>query len=202
MSTTQALHQALRVFQENRGWLRTAQALRMGIAPRTLYTLRDKGYIIRVARGLYRLADQPAHPHQDLLVVAQRVPKGVIGLISALAFYELTTQVPHQVYVALPNHAEKPRLDYPPLRLFWLSARPYRAGIQEHLIAGIPVRMYSPEKSIADAFKFRHKIGLDVALEALKRYLQREDVNLEELLAMARVDRVERVMRPYLEALL
>ncbi len=202
MYNTLSFHRALQAFQRNNGWLRTSQALRLGISPRTLYMLHRQGHIVRAARGLYHLADQPVPAHHDLPIVAQRVSKGVICLLSALAYYDLTTQVPHQVYVALPNHAEKPRLDYPPLRIFWLSERPYRAGIQEHRIGGIPVRMYSPEKSIADAFKFRNKIGLDVALEALKRYLQQGNVHLETLRAMARVNRVERIMQPYLEALL
>ncbi len=197
-----ARQNALRIFRQHHGWLRTSQALNLGIAPRTLYQLHAQGDIVRVARGLYRLADMPLDAHHDLLIVAQRVPRGVICLLSALAFHGLTTQNPHEVYVALPNHAEKPRLEYPPLRLFWLSEQPYRTGVQEENIGGITVRIYSPEKSIADAFKFRQKIGLDVALEALKRYLARSHSDVETLLAMARVNRVERILQPYLEALL
>ncbi len=199
---TPAERKALEIFSEYHGWLRTMQALQLGIAPRTLYALRDRGAIVQVRRGLFRLAGEGGEAEDDLLVVAQKVPKGVICLLSALAYYDLTTQIPREVYLALPNHAEKPRLDYPPLRLFWLTARVYHTGIQEHKIGGIPVRMYSPEKSVADAFKFRSKIGLDVALEALRRYLGRDGADVEALLEMARVDRVERVMRPYLEALL
>ena len=197
-----AQQKALQIFREQNGWLRTSQALRLGITPRTLYHLRDQGSIVRVTRGLYRLADQPLDPHHDILSVAQRVSNGVICLLSALAFYDLTTQIPREVYLALPNHAEKPRLDYPPLRLFWLSEQPYHAGIQEQSINGVTVRMYSPEKSVADAFKFRRKVGLDVAIESLKRYLARKESDIGVLLSMARVNRVERVMRPYLEALL
>jgi len=199
---TPAQRKALQIFSKHHGWLRTAQALRLGIAPRTLYALRDQGAIVQVRRGLFRLASEDVDAHHDLLVVAQKVPKGVVCLLSALAFYELTTQIPHEVYLALPNHAEKPRMDYPPLRLFWLSGQSYSAGIQEHRINGILVRMYSPEKSVADAFKFRKKVGLDVALEALKRYLAGNSPDVEGLLEMARVDRVASVMRPYLEALL
>ncbi|MBU1659865.1 MAG: type IV toxin-antitoxin system AbiEi family antitoxin domain-containing protein [Chloroflexi bacterium] len=201
MPKKETIQKAIQIFKQHHGWLRTGQAVHLGISPRTLYALRDAGKIIQLSRGVYRLADQPISQYQDLLVVAQRVSKGVICLLSALSFHGLTMQIPHQVYLALPNHAEKPRLDYPPLRLVWLSDRAYQAGIEEHLIEGLPVRIYSPEKSVADAFKFRNKTGLDVALEALKCYRQSDDFNVEKLLSMAQMDRVEKIIRPYLEVL-
>ncbi len=202
MSHQETIQHAIRIFRQNRGWLRTRQALQQGIAPRTLYSLRDAGIILQRSRGLYQLADMPISHNLDLLTVAQRVPKGVICLLSALAFHELITQIPHQVYLALPNHAEKPRLEYPPLRLFWLSERAYQAGTEEHLLEGVRVRIYGTEKSIADAFKFRRKIGLDIAIEALRNYRQSPGFDVEALLSMARVDRVEGIIKPYLEALL
>ena len=202
MPRQETVQHAIRIFRQHHGWLRTRQALQWGIAPRTLYYLRDVGIIIQRSRGLYQLADIPVSHNLDLLTVAQRVSKGVICLLSALAFYELTTQIPHQVYLALPIHAEKPRLDYPPLRLFWLSERVYHAGIETHSIEGVDFRIYSPAKSVADAFKFRNKIGLDVALEVLRNYRQSPDFDVEALLAMARVDRVEKIIKPYLEVLL
>jgi predicted transcriptional regulator of viral defense system len=202
MPTQKASQKAIEIFEQHHGWLRTGQAMRLGIAPRTLYALRDAGQIIQLSRGVFQLANQPISAHHDFLLVAQRVPKGIICLLSALSFYNLTTQIPHQVYVALPNHAEKPRLDYPPLRLFWLSDPVYQTGIQKLQWEGKPLRIYSPEKSVADCFKFRNKLGLDVALEALKIYRASADFNVEKLLAMARVDRVEKIMRPYIEAVL
>lgn len=201
MPKKETIQKAIQIFKQHHGWLRTGQAVHLGISPRTLYALRDAGKITQLSRGVYRLANQPISQYQDLLVVAQRVSKGVICLLSALSFHGLTMQIPHQVYLALPNHAEKPRLDYPPLRLVWLSDRAYQAGIEEHLIEGLPVRIYSPEKSVADAFKFRNKTGLDVALEALKCYRQSDDFNVEKLLSMAQMDRVEKIIRPYLEVL-
>lgn len=201
MPRDETIQRALRIFREHHGWLRTAQAMRLGIAPRTLYALRDSGLVVQRSRGLYHLAEAPVSQHLDLLIVAQRVAKGVVCLLSALSFHGLTTQIPHQVYLALPNHAEKPRLEYPPLRLFWLSGQTYQAGIEEHLLDGVRVRIYGAEKSIADAFKFRTRIGLDVALDALKNYRQSPHFDVEHLLSMARVDRVESVLRPYLEAL-
>jgi predicted transcriptional regulator of viral defense system len=198
-STT--LEKALYLFRQHNNALQTSQAIRLGIAPRTLYAMRDAGQIVELTRGVYRLADAPALSNADLVQVALRVSKGVICLISALSFHNLTTQIPHQVYVALPLDAEKPRLAYPPLRLFWLSQPSYSAGIEGHLLDGVTVRVYSRDKTIADCFKFRNKVGLDVALEALKEGLG-QGCKPEILMECARVDRVEKTMRPYLEALL
>jgi predicted transcriptional regulator of viral defense system len=200
MKTT-SIEKAMNLFRQHNNALQTSQAIRLGIAPRTLYALRDAGKIVELTRGVYRLADAPPLSHADLMQVALRVPKGVICLISALSFHNLTTQIPHQVYVALPLDAEKPRLVYPPVRLFWLSLPAYSAGIEEHLLDGVTVRVYNREKTIADCFKYRNKIGLDVALEALKEGLG-QGCNLETLMEFARIDRVEKTMRPYLEALL
>jgi predicted transcriptional regulator of viral defense system len=200
MKTT-TIEKATTIFKQHSGLLRASQAIRLGIAPRTLYALRDAGRIVEVTRGAYRLPDASSIEQPDLVQVALRVPKGIICLISSLAFHNLTTQIPHQVYVALPLEAEKPRLAYPPVRLFWLSQPAYSAGIEEHLLEGVTVRIYSREKTIADCFKYRNKIGLDVALEALKDGLG-QGCKLETLMKFARIDRVEKIMRPYLEALL
>jgi predicted transcriptional regulator of viral defense system len=164
--------------------------------------MRDIGLILRESRGLYRLADMEPGSFTDLTQVSLRVPKGVICLISALSFHDLTTQIPHLVYVALPIHAEKPRLEYPPIRLFWLSPKTYSAGIEQHALDGITVRIYSIEKTLTDCFKYRNKIGLDVALEALREYRRRGAININSLIHYARVNRVERVIKPYLEAIL
>ena len=180
--------------------LRTRDILRAGIHPRTLYEMRDKGILERLGPGTYRLSDLPALGNPDLVVVAARVPQGVICLISALAFHQITTQVPHEVYLALQRGKAAPRLEHPPLRLFRFSGAAFAEGVQEHTLDGIPVRIYSPEKTLADCFKCRNQIGLDTALEALKRYRQRKRPKVDALLHFARVCRVERVMRPYLES--
>jgi predicted transcriptional regulator of viral defense system len=157
---------------------------------------------MRESRGLYRLASVDLSSNLDLVQVAMKIPKGVICLISALSFQNLTTQIPHQVYIALPNYSEKPRLEYPPIRIFWLSEKAYSAGIEDHNLDGIIVKIYRIEKTVADCFKFRNKIGLDVALEALREYRKSEAFSIETLLNYARIDRVERVIKPYLEAIL
>jgi len=164
--------------------------------------MRDSGAILCESRGLYRLADTEINSNTDLIHVGLRIPKAVICLISALSFHNLTTQVPHQVYIALPIDAEKPRLEYPPLRIFWLSAKVYPVGIENYELDGISVKIYGIEKTIADCFKFRNKIGLDVALEALREYRKRDGFNIDTLLNCARIDRVEKLIRPYLEAIL
>ena len=196
-----AIDQAIKQFRQHQGLLRTSQAIRLGIAPRTLYGLRDNGTVVQVSRGLYRLADLPPLSQPDLVTVALRIPRGVICLISALDFHDLTTQIPHAVHVALPGDAERPRLDYPPIRLFWFSGQAYTAGVEVHDLGGIPVKIYSPEKTVADCFKYRNKIGLDVALEALRRCRSANRCDLLRLQRFSRICRVERLLRPYLEAL-
>ena len=193
---------ALDLFRQHGGTLRTAQALRLGIHPRTLYALRDSGALQRLSRGLYRLADLPPLSNPDLVLVARKVPQAVICLISALAFHELTIQVPHAVDVALRSGSARPTLDYPPLRTFWFSGPAWSEGVAVHQIDDTPVRIYGPEKSVADSFKYRRKIGLDVAVEALKLYRQHREFDVGKLLHCASICRVEKVMRPYLEALL
>lgn len=183
------------------GTLRTHDALALGIHPRTLYALRDAGLLETLGRGLYRLADLPPLANPDLVTVARKVPRGVVCLISALVFHELTTQVPHIVSLALQRGERRPRLDFPPLQVFWFSGAAWSEGIETHQIDETPVRIYSPAKSVADSFKFRRQIGMDVALEALRAYRHSSRFDPQELLRYARLWRVERILRPYLEAL-
>ncbi|HWC96324.1 MAG TPA: type IV toxin-antitoxin system AbiEi family antitoxin domain-containing protein [Candidatus Sulfopaludibacter sp.] len=197
------LAKARQVFTKHGGMLRTSTAIRLGVHPRTLYTLRDRGEIEQVGRGIYRLSTAPPLTNPDLIAVAIRIPRAVICLISALAHHGLTTQVPHAVDVALPSHAQVPKIDGIPLRVFWYSDPSFSAGIEVSSIDQVPVRVYSPEKTIADCFKYRNKIGLDVAIEALRTFRERtRKPDFQGLFRFAKVDRVEKVMRPYLEAML
>ena len=192
--------QAQRIFREHEGTLRTTEALRSGIHPRTLYALRDNGQIEQVARGLFRLSELPPLSEPDLLAVAKKVPNAVFCLLSAMAFHHLTTQVPHAVEIALARTARVPRLDHPPLKVFRFSPESLRAGIETHTIDGVSCRIYSREKTLADAFKYRNKVGLDVALEALRTYRSQRGRDFQSVLNYSRICRVENVMRPYLEA--
>ena len=193
---------AVTVFEKHGGILRTAEALRAGIHPHTLYAMRDAGTLERISRGVYHLAERPPLGNPDLVTVAKRVPNGVICLISALAFHDLTTQIPHEVHLALPRGAEEPRLDFPPIRTFRFTGKSFTEGIETHRLDGVPVRIYSPEKTLTDCFKFRNKIGLDTVIEALRFYCERRKIKVEELMRLASVCRVQKVIRPYMEALL
>ncbi|NNE35546.1 MAG: transcriptional regulator [Rhodothermales bacterium] len=190
---------AARIFRRARGILRTGEALARGIHPRTLYAMRDAGLLERLERGLYRLADLDPLSSPDLVTVARKVPDGVICLISALSFHEITTQIPHAVDVAIKRGAEPPRISYPPTKIYWFSGKRFTDGVETHTIDYSRVRVYSPEKTLADCFKYRHKIGMDTVLEALKLYKERKKPRPRELLRYAKTCRVESVMRPYLE---
>ncbi len=178
------------------------EALKAGIHRRMLYSMLEAGVIEQFTRGLYRLADLPPLGNPDLVSVSLKIPNGVICLISALAYHEITTQAPPEVYVALERGTETPRLSHPPIRIFWFSRQAFTTGIQTYKIDGVPVRIYSPEKTITDCFKYRNKIGLDTAIEALKLYREKKRFKPEDLMQIARACRVEKVLRPYLEALL
>jgi predicted transcriptional regulator of viral defense system len=200
--TKEAFKKETVTFRQRGGVLRTSEATRLGLNRKTLYAMRDAGLLEPISRGLYRLRELPPLGNPDLVTIAKRVPHGVVCLISALAYHELTTQVPHEIHVALLKGSEPPRIEYPPVHLYWFSGAAFGEGIETHKIDGVPVRIYSPEKTIADCFKFRHKIGMDVVLEALHTWREQRGRNVETLLRHARNCRVERVMRPYLEALL
>lgn len=200
--TKVTVKKAIAVFRQYGGVLRTAEAIRQSIHPRTIYEMRDSGLIEPISRGLYRLSSLPPLSAPDLASVSLQVPGGVICLISALAFHEITTQVPHEIYMALPRGAKRPRIGHPPTRIFWLSGKAFSEGIETRMIDDIPVRVYCPEKTIADCFKYRNKIGLDVALESLKLYLQLKKKDINKLVYYSRICRVEKVILPYIEAII
>jgi len=201
MALAQSEPQAEAIFRRHGGVLRTYHALELGIHPRTLYRLRDTGRLVLVTRGVYRLAGLPEPSQPHLLVVAVRVPSAVVCLISALLFHGLTTHTSHEVQVALPRGTRSPRLDYPPLRVFRLSGRAYTEGIEAHSIEGVQLRVYNPGKTVADCFKFRNKIGLDVALEALRDYQRKSPGGMDDLWRYAKICRMTQVIHPYLEML-
>ena len=192
--------QPIDIFRKYGGQLRMSDAIKHGITRYTLYSLRDKGLIEPVSRGIYRLVDLPPISNPDLVTVSLRFPNAVVCLVSALASHQITTQIPHEVSVAVPRDSRMPTLDYPPIQAYRLSAQPYQAGIESHQIDGVSVKIYNPEKTLADCFKYRNKIGMDVVLEALKLYKTRKTFNLKDLLQYAKICRVDKVIQPYLEA--
>lgn len=191
-----------KAFGDHGGILRFVEARKYGISPAMLYRLRDQGVIQPMVRGLYRLAESPPLTHPDLIAVARKIPPAVICLISALAFHDLTDEVPHVVEYALPRGSEPPRLDWPPTHLYWFSGPAYSEGIETLAVDGSPVRVYGPEKTLADCFKYRNKLGLDVVLAAVRRYRASRRFQADELMRYARICRVHNVMKPYLEATL
>jgi predicted transcriptional regulator of viral defense system len=193
---------AAEIFRKHGGVLRTAQALRAGIHPGTLYAMRDSGLLDTVSRGVYRLSGSSPLGNPDLVTVATRIPGGVICLISALSFHDLTTQIPHEVHVALASGAEEPRLDHPPIRTYRFTGQSFTEGVETHDLDGVGVHIYSPEKTLADCFKFRNRIGLDTAVEAVRSYRERGSIRVDELMRCASICRVKKVIKPYLEAIL
>jgi predicted transcriptional regulator of viral defense system len=190
----------IEAFRRAGGMLRTGQALRVGVHPRDLYALRDTGDLESLSRGVYRLAELAPLANPDLVTVATRVPKAVIALISALHFHGLTTQIPHHVNIALPRGTARPRLDWPPLRIYRMSGAMFTSGIETHQRDDVPIRVYGVAKTVADCFKFRSRIGVDVALEALRTGLAEHKFTPAQIVRAARLCRVDAVIRPYLEA--
>ena len=201
-SAQSTIKRAESVFKRKGGLLRMSDAVRAGVHRDTLRVMVERGDLEKLSRGLYRLIDSPVPTHPDLEAVAVKVPHGVICLISALAYHELTTQIPHEVYLAIDRNSEPPRIDFPPVRTFRFSGVAFTEGVERHKVDSVTLRVYSREKTIADCFKFRNKIGLDTCVEALRRYREWRGFNPDALLSYAAICRVKQVMRPYIEAVL
>jgi predicted transcriptional regulator of viral defense system len=183
------------------GALRPKDVRAAGIHPEYLRRLYERGLLERPARGVYTLADSAITEAHDLVEAVQRAPNGVICLLSALFFHDIGTQLPYQIWVAVDVKAWPPRTGYPPIRLVRFSGRALTEGIETHEIEGVSVRIYNVAKTVADCFKYRNKIGLDVALEAMRDVWRHRRATMDELWRYAEVDRVANVMRPYLESL-
>ncbi len=201
-TSKEKVEQAKKIFRKHGGIMRTSEALKHGIHPRTLYFMRDHNYLDVLARGTYRLTDLEPVDYQDIVTVASKVRPGVICLISALSYHEITTQIPHEVYVAISRKMSYPRLEYPPARFFKFSEKSFKAGVDIHKISGIDVKIYSPEKTIVDCFRYRNKIGMDVALEALKLWRRKKNADIGKVMEYAIICRVYNVIKPYVEATL
>lgn len=183
------------------GVLRPKDLASEGIQAEYLRRACDKGVIKKVGRGSYVLSQKEVNPALDLAVVARAVPNGVICLRSALAFHGLGEIPLNTVDVAIERRAARPRLDYPILRVARLGGPAFTEGVEKHAIEGVKVRVYSVEKTLADLFKFRNKIGPHLAVDALRAALQAKRVKKDKLWDYARLCRVERVMKPYVDAL-
>ena len=185
----------------NQGLIRPRDLAPLGIPRVALTRAVRRGELERIGRGLYGLPGRPVSAHGALAEVARRVPKGVVCLLSALRFHGLTTQAPFEVWLAIDNKAIAPKLDYPPLRIVRFSGAALTEGVEEHVVDGVTVRVTGVAKTVADCFKYRNKIGLDVALEALRQAWREKRMTSDDLWRYAKVCRVANVMRPYMESL-
>ena len=183
------------------GIVRVRDVRAQGLHPEHLRRLAADGLVERIARGVYALADAEPTANHSLAQVAKKVPHGVVCLLSALRFHEVGTQSPFEVWLAIDRRARKPSLPSPKLRIVRFSGAALKVGVERHRIEGVPVPVYSVAKTVADCFKYRHKIGLDVALEALREGLRERRFTHDELWKHAKVCRVASIMRPYLEAM-
>jgi predicted transcriptional regulator of viral defense system len=171
------------------------------INPKLIYRMYEKGLIKKIGRGLYTIENSTFSSHDSFALVSKKIPTAVISLISALSFHEITTQLPHTVWISLPQKSRTPKLDYPVLTITYISSQAYNFDIESHNISGVKVKIYSIAKTIADCFKFRNKVGLDVAIEALKDAVNYKKVTIDDLYKAAKVCRVWKIMEPYLEVL-
>ena len=201
MSTMTKTEQAIKAFRKAGGILTMSEAMKLGIHRRQLYALRDSGQLEIICRGLYRLIEMPEPSLPDFIPVAKKISHGVICLISALAFHEITTQIPHFVYIAIPSDALKPTIPYPPMRYFWYTKKLIKTGVEEHFMNGCVIKIFDIEKTLIDCVKFRNKIGMDIVLEALKMYWQRRGSNIDKLFEYAKLFRVERILKPIMETI-
>jgi predicted transcriptional regulator of viral defense system len=194
------MNAALQLVKEQ-GTVRQRDLAERDIPPDYLDRLYRRGLVERVARGIYAWPGAEVSEHHTLAEAARQVPRGIACLLSGLRFHGLTTQSPHEVWLALPPKAWSPRENYPKLRIMRFSGPALSEMVEEHGVEGVPVKVYAPAKTVADCFKFRNKVGTDVALEALRDCWRTRKATMDELWAGARICRMTKVMRPYLESI-
>ena len=199
--STHKIEEAIELFRENEGVMRTSDVLGGGVHRRTLYYMRDEGIINPIERGVYQLKEKEPLSNPDLVIVAKKIPEARVCLISALALHEMTDEIPHEVHIALPRSSWKPRISFPPLKVYHFSEETLIAGVEEIQIDGIGVKVFNPAKTIADCFKFRNKIGIPVAIEALKRGVEERKASFADIKKYAKICKVENIIMPYLETI-
>jgi len=190
------------VFKTHKGFARTKDILAAGIHTRIIKRVREKEQVVQVKRGLYRLADIPLISNQGFVDLARAVPGGVICLLSALSYYELTTFNPSVIAMAICRSSRKPKINYPPVEFYHFSKKQFEAGINKIKVKGHKIRIYNREKTICDCFRYRNKMGLDIAKEGLSEYLKRKDRDLEKLLEYAEICRIKPLLQTWLNAMI
>ena len=193
--------ESIKFFHEHTGLLRTKEILSAGIGPKTLYKLRDEGIIEQVSYGLYRSCESPISEYSSYLELTRRIPNAVFCLISALDFLSIGTQLPYEHWITLPTGTKEPRINEYSLQFIHATDKLYQLGIEEHVIDQVTLRFYSPAKTVVDCFKHRSKVGLEVAIEALKESIKLKKATRKKILEYATQCRMKNVMMPYLESL-
>ena len=191
-----------KVFKKHKGFARTKDILAAGIHTRIIKRVREKEQVVQVKRGLYRLADIPLISNQGFVDLARAVPGGIICLLSALSYYELTTFNPSVIAMAICRGSRKPKINYPPVEFYHFSKKQFEAGINKIKVKGHEIRIYNREKTICDCFRYRNKLGLDIAKEGLSEYLKRKDRDLEKLLEYAEICRIKPLLQTWLNAMI
>lgn len=192
----------IKIFMAHNGYARSKDILAEGIHPRDIKSNLDKGLIIKVKNGLYRLSDTPVISNQSFIDLACAVPEGVICLLSALSYYELTTFNPSIISVAIHRKSWRPKIEYPPVEFYYFSKKQFESGIDKIKIGDHKISIYCREKTICDCFRYRNKLGIDIAKEGLSEYLHRKDRNLERLLEYAKICRVKALMEIWINAMI
>jgi len=187
---------------KEKGILRPRDLDAVGIDRRWVTRLYERGQLVRAGRGLYTLPDSEPTANRSIAEVSKRIPSGVVCLLSALQYHGLTTQIPHRVWIALESKTRKPKVGDLPVKIVWFSGDSFTSGIDTIEVEGVTTHIYNPAKTVADCFKFRNKIGLDVAVEALKDCLKERKATTDQIWKYARICRVAKIIQPYLESLL
>lgn len=189
-------------FQEHGGVARFSAILKAGFHADSLASLEKEGKLEKIGRGLYRLIDHSIEAHPDLVMATLQAPRGVICLITALAFHEVTNEIPRQIDIAIPRLTHANKIKYPPVKFYRFSKLSWEAGIEEHEFDGHKIRVYSLAKTIADCFKFRSKVGIDVARAALKTALDERKVKINDVMGFAKICRVDGIIKPVMESII
>jgi len=200
MSKNSKRQQVLKLIREQ-SIVRPRDLTERGLPKDYLYILEKEGIVERLGRGLYQWPDKDLGRHQSLTEVCKLAPKAVVALFSALNYHNITTQNPHQIWLAIDRKAWRPEISYPPVRFVTMSGEALHTGVEEHSIDGVVIKVFCPAKTVADCFKYRNKVGLDVALDALREGWSAHKFTMDELFRYAEVCRVKKVMQPYIESL-
>ena len=189
-------------FQSHNGVARFSAILKAGFHPDSLSALEKEGKVEKIARGLYRITNYTPGSHPDLVIASLQAPKGVICLLSALSFYEATNEIPKYVDLAIPQGTHANRIKYPPVKFYRFVSKAWKAGIEKHEVESHQIRVYSLAKTIADCFKFRNRIGMDIARDALRVAITEKGIKPKEIMEYAKICRVDSIIKPILEAMI